>query len=241
MCMKKLLILLFTFIFFCVNFAIANMQHPASTNSKETLSPDQILKKLKLGNQRYMNGEPAQYGHGDFKQLINSTNLSPKAFVFNCVDSRTSPEVIFDQPAGAIFVSTIAGDVVGTDVLGSMDLAVKNSGSKLIVVMGHTQCRTVMRACTGVKSPKNLNNLLINIKPAVQKYAKHRNKSVDCNRKSDINGIARQNIVDQLHNIMKLDKSLAKKINNKEVILVGAMHDMASGEVVFFDINGQPI
>ncbi len=235
--MNKTSIILSAIIFICTTSVFASKQHLTSPNSQQQLSEKQALAILKQGNQRYAKGDTVQYN----QKKTHLKRPQSLAFIFSCIDSSSPPEVVFDQPAGAMFVSRIAGDVIGPDVLGSMEFVINNTRSKLIVIMGHTQCRTVASACAGVTEPKNFSELLIHIKPAVEKYSQLHKGKVNCKQMSDINGIAKQNIINQMHDLMRNDKTLANKINNKKITLVGAMHDMTSGKVTFFDINGNPV
>ena len=84
----------------------------------------------------------------------------------SCIDSRTSSELIFDQGLGDIFSVRIAGTVVNTDVIGSLEFACRLAGSKLIVVLGHTGCGAIKGACDHVEMG-NLTELLSKIQPAL--------------------------------------------------------------------------
>src|SRR5690606_32037091 len=105
------------------------------------------------------------------RELLQQANETrdgqwPFATVLSCIDSRTSAELIFDQGLGDIFSIRIAGNVINTDILGSMEFACKVAGSKLIVVLGHTSCGAVKGACDHVEMG-NLTELLTKLQPAV--------------------------------------------------------------------------
>ena len=137
--------------------------------SKETLdlmSPSKGLTLLKEGNQRFIKGKIEKK---NFQQQIHDSGEGqyPFAVVLGCVDSRVSPELVFDQGVGDIFSIRIAGNIVNEDILGSMEFACKVVGSKHILVLGHTSCGAIQGAYDDVKLG-NLTGLVEKIKPAVQ-------------------------------------------------------------------------
>ncbi|MDF1760834.1 MAG: carbonic anhydrase [Coxiellaceae bacterium] len=212
--------------------------HLVTAETQKTLSAEDVLTQLKQGNQRYTKGETVKYNQRQLSQLASHKGQAPYAFIFNCVDSRSVPEVVFDQPVGAMFVSRIAGNVIGTDVLGSMEFSTKYAGSKLVVIMGHTQCGAVAGACSKVNKPAQLNKLLMKIDPAVQQIAKQHKAPLDCKNMTEVNQIAKQNVLNQMRALLQNSKSLAKMVDQHKILLVGAMHDIKTGQVDFFNIDG---
>src|SRR5688500_8599489 len=112
------------------------------THSKETqesTTPRRALEFLREGNERFVNNLRVS------RELLQQANETrdgqwPFATILSCIDSRTSAELIFDQGLGDIFSIRIAGTIINTDILGSMEFACKIAGSKLLVVLGHTSC-----------------------------------------------------------------------------------------------------
>ena len=152
------------------------------------------------------------------------------------------PEFIFDQPNGALFVSRIAGNIINREVLGSMEFATQYVGTKLIVVMGHTQCGAIAGACSNVNKPENLHHLLQKTKPAVeQEKQKLGKKTLNCQDAHVIDDIATQNVINQMKGIVKQSPATAKLIKEGKVKLVGATHNIRSGRVTFFNVNGKSI
>ena len=137
-------------------------------HNKETqaqMTPRKALQFLQEGNERFINNLKAN------RNLLEQANETrdgqwPFATILSCIDSRTSAELIFDQGLGDIFSVRIAGNIVNTDILGSMEFACKVAGSKLIVVLGHSKCGAVKGACDHVEMG-NLTELLSKIQPAV--------------------------------------------------------------------------
>ncbi len=112
---------------------------------QSTITPRKALELLKNGNNRFVNNLKA---NRNLLEQVNETSEGqwPFAIILSCIDSRTSAELIFDQGLGDIFSVRIAGNIVNTDILGSMEFACKVAGSKLVVVLGHTKCGAVKGA-----------------------------------------------------------------------------------------------
>src|SRR6185436_20764898 len=139
------------------------------THTKQTqdgLTPELALDILKEGNERFVNNIKA---HRDLLEQVNETKSGqfPFAAILSCIDSRTSAELIFDQGLGDILSIRIAGNILNEDILGSMELACKIAGSKLIVVLGHTKCGAIEGACNNIEIG-HITHLLSKIKPAIE-------------------------------------------------------------------------
>ncbi len=129
---------------------LKNIQMSTYTKEKqELLTPEHALNLLKEGNERFVNNIKA---HRNLLQQVNETSAGqfPFAAILSCIDSRTSAELIFDQGLGDILSIRIAGNILNEDILGSMELACKIAGSKLIVVLGHTKCGAIEGACNNI-------------------------------------------------------------------------------------------
>lgn len=226
------------------SFAAQEKVHTAPyTATKETqqnITPQGELKRLKEGNARFVSNKPIQRDLLQQAKITSMKGQFPAAVILSCMDSRGSPELIFDQGLGDVFSVRVAGNVVDTDQIGGMEYATKVVGSKLIMVMGHTQCGAVKGACDNVKLGL-LTQLLNKIQPAVMKVKEAANASPDCNNKKTVDEIAKQNVLDMMRDIEAKSSVIHDQISNKQVIMVGAMHDLSSGKVMFFDENGNSI
>jgi carbonic anhydrase len=218
--------------------------HTASYNStKETLqniTPNGELKRLMEGNARFVNNKPIQRNLLQQAKMTSLKGQFPAAVILSCMDSRGSPELIFDQGLGDVFSVRVAGNVVDNDQIGGMEFATKAVGSKLIVVMGHTQCGAVRGACQNVQFG-NLTELLNKIQPAVTKVKDASNGNIDCSHNKTIDDIAKQNVLDVMRQIEETSSIIHDQVSNKQVLIVGAMHDLHGGKVVFFDEAGNEI
>lgn len=236
--MKKIITILA--LFFTFNIAIATSSNYVITAiQQQQLTPEQALQKLIQGNERYRTQNLREFNQEKVLKKITQ-GQHPFAFIFNCVDSRSVPELLFDQTLGNIFVGRIAGNVADQNILGSMEFAVKFSGTKLIVVMGHTSCGAIYGACTQLKAG-NLTHLLQKIQPAVMAVKKEEGKQFNCSSSKTIDAIAKQNVLDQMHYIINNSAIISKLIEEKKILLVGAMNNLANGKVTFFKLNGKPI
>lgn len=199
---------------------------------QSSISPRKALEILKEGNNRFINNLKA---HRNLLEQANETRDGqwPFATILSCIDSRTSAELIFDQGLGDVFSVRIAGNIVNTDILGSMEFACKVAGSKLIVVLGHTKCGAVKGACDHVEMG-NLTELLSKIQPAV-----YQEKTTTGDRSSKnstfVENVAEINVKRNVKNIIERSFVLEQMIENGEIGIIGAMHNIETGEVNFYD------
>lgn len=215
--------------------------HYTSTkHTLEKITPEQALKKLIEGNKRFVNNTPIQ------RNLINQAKVTslhgqfPSAVILSCMDSRGSPELIFDQGLGDIFSVRVAGNVVDRDQLGGMEYATKVVGSKLIVVMGHANCAAVKGACGNVELG-HLTQLMNKIKPAVQLIQNQMTDKLNCDDSHVVDKIAKQNVLDMMKDIEAQSSMIHEMVGNKKIMIVGAMHELQSGKVIFFNENGNEL
>lgn len=224
-------------------FSASKAQTAPYTSTQATLqsiTPAAELKRLMAGNTRFMSNKPVQR---NLLQQAKTTSLKgqfPAAVILSCMDSRGSPELIFDQGLGDVFSVRVAGNVSDTDQIGGMEFATKAIGSKVIMVMGHTQCGAVRGACQDVQLG-NLTELLNKIKPAVKQVKEAANANIDCSNDTTVDDIAKQNVINVMKQIEEKSPLIHDQIKNKQVLMVGAMHDLRSGKVRFFDANGNEL
>jgi len=196
---------------------------------QQSLTPDNAIALLKAGNQRFVSNLKM---HRNLLEQVNETRDGqyPFAAILSCIDSRAPAELIFDQGLGDIFSIRIAGNFINDDILGSMEFACKVSGSKLIVVLGHTHCGAIKGVCDGVKLG-NLTQMLAKIQPAVDlvKDEVVRNSS----NLSFVNKVAHQNIELTLKQIPERSPVLRNMLEEGTLKIIGAIYDIETGEVTF--------
>ena len=204
-------------------------------HNKETqaqMTPRKALQFLQEGNDRFINNLKA---NRNLLEQVNETRDGqwPFATILSCIDSRTSAELIFDQGLGDVFLVRIAGNIVNTDILGSMEFACKVAGSKLIVVLGHSKCGAVKGACDHVEMG-NLTELLSKIQPAV--YEEKITTSERSSKNSEfVENVAEINVKRSVRNIIERSFVLEQMLDQGQIGIVGAMHDIESGKVTFYD------
>ncbi|MBK6338387.1 MAG: carbonic anhydrase [Bacteroidetes bacterium] len=205
------------------------------THTKETqdkLTPRMAMEILKEGNGRFLKNLKT---NRNLLEQVNATRDGqwPFATILSCIDSRTSAELVFDQGLGDIFSVRIAGNIVNTDILGSMEFACKVAGSKLIVVLGHTKCGAVKGACDHVEMG-NLTELLAKLQPSV-----YQEKQTKENRSSSngefVENVASINVKRTVKNIIERSFILENMVENGEIGVVGAMYNIETGKVEFYD------
>jgi carbonic anhydrase len=206
-------------------------------HTKETqahLTPRMALNILKEGNSRFIKNLKAQR---DLLEQVNATRDGqwPFATILSCIDSRTSAELIFDQGLGDVFSVRIAGNIVNTDILGSMEFVCKVAGSKLIVVLGHTKCGAVKGACDHVEMG-NLTELLSKLQPAV--YAETETSDVKQRNSKNaafVENVSAINVRRAVKSIIERSFILEQMVENGEIGIVGAMYNIETGKVEFYD------
>jgi carbonic anhydrase len=205
---------------------ISTINNTASTIK----TPGDALAQLKEGNFRFINNMTINRDHlGQVEETKNSQ--SPYAAILSCMDSRTSTELIFDQGIGDVFSVRIAGNVVTDGVLGSLEYATAVVGSKLIVVMGHTNCGAIRGACDHVEMG-HLTSLLHHIQPAIQME-----NTVSENRTSSnpkfVEAVARLNIEYSVQQILQRSSIIKGLVDIGVLQVVPAIYNVANGKVIF--------
>ncbi|MBX3131826.1 MAG: hypothetical protein KF689_00395 [Gemmatimonadaceae bacterium] len=200
--------------------------------ARDALSPTEVIDVLRKGNERFQGNLKA---NRNLLQQVNETSdgQHPMAIVLSCIDSRTGAELIFDQGLGDIFSARIAGNVLNADILGSMEFACKVAGAKAIVVLGHTKCGAVKGACDGVELG-NLSHLLHKIQDAVKLETTVTGERSSKNSEF-VEKVASINVMLVKQQIIERSPVLAQMIDAGELALVGAMYDVDSGAVNFYD------
>lgn len=193
---------------------------------QQSITPELALKKLMNGNKRFVEGKSSRYNYvNDVHQTADGQY--PMAMVLSCVDSRTSSEIIFDQPLGNIFNARIAGNFVNTDILGSMEFACKVAGAKLILVVGHSKCGAVKGACDHVELG-NLTNVMNEIKPAVEAVKNFPGENTSKND-AFVAEVTKQNVLLAIREIREKSSILKEMEEKGEIKIVGAMYDLKTG------------
>jgi carbonic anhydrase len=143
-------------------FVFAADDHGASIDA------DSALAKLKEGNARFASSKDSSSKPTAAKRAETAQAQHPFAIILACADSRTGPEIIFDENIGDLFVIRTAGNLVDEHALGSVEYAVEHLGTRLVVVLGHQRCGAVTAALASATAPGHVQSLVRDIQPAVE-------------------------------------------------------------------------
>ncbi len=191
----------------------------------EIKTPDEALVELKYGNNRFLDKQTINHNHHSQIQATKN-GQHPHSFILGCIDSRVPPEIIFDQGIGNLFVSRVAGNIEDDHILGSMEFATKIKHTKLIVVMGHSQCGAVTGAMSNVEL-EHLTQLTNQIKPAINTHETYPLPDYMMDE------TAKKNIRLTIKRILQKSETLRHQVEEGEIKIVGAYYDIATGEVAF--------
>ncbi len=203
-------------------FASASMAFAADHHAEPAavVGPDAALAKLQAGNARYV-AKSVSEGKATAKaRAATAQSQHPFAIIVGCADSRTSPEIVFDQNLGDLFVIRTAGNLVDDYALGSIEYAVEHLGARLIVVLGHERCGAVKAAVASGSAPGHVGSIVKEIRPAVNAVSKDA-------------GDVLVNAVNE--NIYRVAQKISKKASlgelSSQVRVARAVYDLDSGKV----------
>jgi carbonic anhydrase len=202
------------------------------------IPPLEALQLLREGNRRHVKGER---NRDTFNGRTRTGGLlegqSPFALILGCSDSRVPVEIIFDQYLGDLFVIRVAGNIVAPSQVGSVEFAAERFGSRLVAIVGHTQCGAVQAALDELKTPTgnhspNLRSIVGRIMPAVKdlEEASRRDESGTLLRNA-----VRANVRASVRNMRNGSPLLESLIREEGLLVVGAEYSLETGEVDFFD------
>ena len=200
----------------------------AFTASTHAEPPDaSAWQRLLDGNARFVSGQ-LQHPHQDGPRRTEvAAGQKPFAVVIGCADSRTSPEILFDQGLGDLFVIRLAGNIVDDAALGSIEFAVAQLGARLIVVLGHEKCGAV-KATVGVVNGDpvpagHIGSIVEAIRPAAQ-AAKGRDGD-------PVENAVRENVHEIVARLKVSTPILAPLVKAGELQVVGARYDLDDGKI----------
>ena len=215
-----------------LNTALADPGAALTKEAQAAITPDKALEMLKQGNARFVSGEAIKYDRlARVKQTAEGQ--FPFAAIVSCLDSRIPPAIVFDRGIGDLFVARVAGNFVNDDILGSLEFATKLAGAKLIVVMGHTECGAVKGACDSAQLGL-LTSTLANINPAVNAVTGDFTPRSSKNA-AFVQAVAEMNVQLTMRKLRDRSVVLREIIDSGQIRLVGAMYDVASGKVKFYE------
>jgi carbonic anhydrase len=196
-------------------------------------SPEQALQRLVEGNRRFREPRGESSASAWSRQLATE-GQRPFAIVLGCSDSRTPVEILFDQGFGDLFVVRIAGNIVAPSVVGSIEFAASQFGTRLVVVMGHTHCGAVSATVRAIET--GLGPESANIRAITDRIAPHIQGIVRGGRASDpIREAMRANVRASADHLRHGSRILEELVIAGRVVVVGAEYELETGAVHFFD------
>ena len=212
----------------------------STSEVQRQLSPAQVLQLLKEGNQRFVNHERLHHNIARQIQVTSQAGQHPFAAVLGCMDSRAPTERIFDVGIGDLFSLRIAGNIAGQKVLGSLEFACKSKGSKLILVLGHTDCGAVTAACQmyeqklDITQVKDTPNVQYFLRPIMQAAEMVKNDLTNYQLTTNfIHAVTVANVQNNIAYILKNSDVLRGMVERGEVGIVGGIYDVKTGNVDF--------
>ncbi len=202
------------------------------------VSARDALERLREGNLRFVSnvrGSDAFLGHTRRAEL--ATRQEPFAIVLGCSDSRVPAEIVFDQGLGDLFVIRVAGNIVAPSQIGSVEFAAARFGTRLVVVLGHSQCGAVMATIEELRRPtqdqsRNLRSIVDRVRPSVEGlFATDLRHDTDALLKQAV----RANIRASVDNLRHGSQVLEQLIQDDDLLIVGAEYSLETGVVEFFE------
>jgi len=229
---NKLLIALLIFTLFQCKYLISQDYTTQTKESQSKITPQTALQMLKDGNKRFLENKEIKR---DLLLQVHKTSEGqyPFAIILSCIDSRTSSELVFDQGIGDVFNVRIAGNIINEDVLGSMEYSCKVAGAKLILVVGHSHCGAIKGACDDVKLG-NLTALVSKIKNVVESVKTEGNEERNSKNHDFVENVSKANVINSINEIKSRSPILKEMSDKGEIMIVGAMQEVDTGEVTFF-------
>lgn len=186
----------------------------------EAATADDALTRLKAGNARFVQGTPTHPNQTPTRRTEISDNQHPFAQILTCADSRVSPELIFDQGLGDLFVTRSAGQVVDHALMGTIEFGAAELNIPLLIILGHSHCGAVQATIEAMetkatKTNTDIDALIAAITPAVQTAAAK-------NPEDLLAAAIKQNVTDTVDHL-----------NSANLHAVGAVYDLKTGKVTF--------
>ena len=206
---------------------MSNLKNMDRTN----LSPKDALDLLVQGNQRFIENKQQDKNLSEMREALKN-NQQPFSAILGCSDSRVAPELIFDQTLGDIFSIRLAGNVACRKAIGSLEYSCKYLGSKIIVVMGHSNCGAVKAACDNFEEG-NITEIIKLLQPAVSEETTTLDPERNAKNSEFVSNVCSLNVKKQMQNIIKQSDILKDLLDNKQIGIIGAVYNFASGQVEF--------
>jgi carbonic anhydrase len=198
--------------------------YPIPALAQSTLTPDTALHELMDGNRRFTSGRLRP--HEQNLPILRRKTIDkqePFAALLSCADSRVPVELVFDQSIGDLFVTRIAGNIVTSEIIASLEYGVAELGTKVILVLGHRNCGAVKAAIQGKEVPGEIRALFPHIQPAVDLAG------------TDIEAATKKNAKIQSALLREASTVISSFVKQGKVKVVAGYYDIMSGTATILD------
>jgi carbonic anhydrase len=198
----------------------------------------EALQRLREGNKRFAASVQGSDVYLHTRRPELQMVQEPHAIIFGCSDARVPAEIIFDQGLGDLFVIRVAGNIVASSLVGSVEFAAERFHTRLVVVVGHTQCGAIAATLEYLRNPgnggsRNLLSIVDRVRPSVEGL-------LATNLRNDLDALAaeavRANIRTSVNHLRHGSAVLERLIENDGLMVVGAEYSLETGIVDFFDV-----
>ena len=196
------------------------------------------LKLLQEGNSRFVKGlRSVETMMSHVKREELAAGQEPFAIILGCSDSRVPAELVFDQGLGDLFVIRVAGNIVAPSRIGSVEFAASQFKTRLVVVLGHSQCGAICATVEEMKRPNseqslNIKAIVDRIRPSVEPFKVTELWNDDL---ALVEQAMRANVRASVNQLRHGSAILENLCENDDLLIVGAEYSLETGEVVFFD------
>jgi carbonic anhydrase len=201
------------------------------------LSAQQAFAALRAGNRRFVEGLGHDSGSSAIRRRVLPAVQEPIAIILGCSDARVPAEIVFDQGLGDLFVIRVAGNIVAPSQVGSVEFAAAAFGTRLVVVLGHSNCGAIHATVDQLTRPStdqspNLRSIVNRIRPAVEGLIE---RGAGSDRAQLVQQAVRANIRMSADHLRHGSEVLEQAIERDGLLVVGAEYSLESGVVDFFD------
>ncbi len=198
----------------------------------------EALQKLREGNRRFVShieGEEVLLGPSRPAELPKEQK--PFAIILGCADARVPAEIVFDQGLGDLFVIRVAGNIVAPSQVGSVEFAASRFDTRLVVVLGHSQCGAILATLEELRRPtenqsRNLSSIVDRIRPSVEMLLK---SDLGLDEDALVRQAVRANVTSAVDHLRHGSEVLEQLIHDEGLRIVGAEYSLETGVVDFFD------
>ena len=197
----------------------------------------EALTRLREGNRRFVTGQSSTAALSRSAREALVAGQEPFAIILGCSDSRVPAELVFDQSFGDLFVIRVAGNIVAPSQVGSVEFAASRFGTRLVVVMGHSQCGAITATLEELQGlatsqSRNLRSIVDRVRPSVETVLNDRR---DADPDALIREAVRANVRASVNHLRRGSELLERLIPENGLLVVGAEYSLETGVVEFFE------